>query len=132
MWTCSKCGEKHEDHFDSCWKCDHTRAGATVVATTQQEARHPLSCVRCATSLDYVGTKRFHEGTRWGVLGELGELLVNRESFDVFLCPRCGRVEFFVEDIGEERVVDGHPMFGVASGGVFFAMADAEQVRGAL
>jgi hypothetical protein len=35
-------------------------------------------------------------------------------------------------DMGEERVVDGHPMFGVASGGEFFVMADAEQVRGAL
>jgi len=34
-------------------------------------------------------------------------------------------------DMGEERVVDGHPMFGVASSGEFFAMADAEQVRGA-
>ena len=32
-------------------------------------------------------------------------------------------------DIGEERVVDGHPMFGVASSGEFFAMADAEQAR---
>jgi hypothetical protein len=21
MWTCSTCGEKHEDEFDSCWKC---------------------------------------------------------------------------------------------------------------
>jgi hypothetical protein len=21
MWICSKCGEKHEDEFDSCWKC---------------------------------------------------------------------------------------------------------------
>jgi len=35
-------------------------------------------------------------------------------------------------DMGEERVVDGRPMFGVASSGDFFAMADAEQVRGAL
>jgi hypothetical protein len=35
-------------------------------------------------------------------------------------------------DMGEERVVDGQPMFGVASGGEFFAMAGAEQVRGAL
>jgi hypothetical protein len=35
-------------------------------------------------------------------------------------------------DIGEERVVDGRPMFGIASGGEFFAMADAEQVRNAL
>ena len=35
-------------------------------------------------------------------------------------------------DMGEERVVDGRPMFGVASSGEFFAMADAEQVRGAI
>jgi uncharacterized protein len=35
-------------------------------------------------------------------------------------------------DIGEERVVDGRPMFGIASGGEFFAMADAEQMRDAL
>jgi hypothetical protein len=33
-------------------------------------------------------------------------------------------------DMGEERVVDGRAMFGVASSGEFFAMADAEQVRG--
>ncbi len=35
-------------------------------------------------------------------------------------------------DMGEERVVDGEPMFGVYSGGEFFAMADAKQVRDAL
>lgn len=35
-------------------------------------------------------------------------------------------------DMGEERVVDGLAMFGVASSGAFFAMADAEQVREAL
>ena len=33
-------------------------------------------------------------------------------------------------DIGEARVVEGREMFGVASSGVFFAMADAEEVRG--
>ncbi|MGZ5932824.1 MAG: DUF1285 domain-containing protein [Rhizomicrobium sp.] len=35
-------------------------------------------------------------------------------------------------DMGEERVVDGNRMFGIASGGEFFAMADAEQVRATL
>jgi len=35
-------------------------------------------------------------------------------------------------DTGEERMVDGRRMFGVASGGEFFAMADAEEVREAL
>lgn len=33
-------------------------------------------------------------------------------------------------DIGEERMVDGREMFGVASSGAFFAMADAKEVRG--
>ncbi|RJF70664.1 DUF1285 domain-containing protein [Rhodopseudomonas palustris] len=35
-------------------------------------------------------------------------------------------------DIGEERMVDGVPKFGIASGGAFFAMADAEQMRESL
>lgn len=34
-------------------------------------------------------------------------------------------------DIGEERMIDDRQMFGVASAGAFFAMADAEEVRGA-
>lgn len=53
-------------------------------------------------TLEYVGTKRFHEGTRWGILGEVGELFQHREHFDVYTCPRCGRVEFFVDGVGEE------------------------------
>jgi hypothetical protein len=35
-------------------------------------------------------------------------------------------------DMGEERMIDGRPMFGVESSGEFFPMADAEQVRAAL
>ena len=35
-------------------------------------------------------------------------------------------------DMGEELVVDGQPMFGIESGGEFFAMADAKLVRDAL
>jgi hypothetical protein len=34
-------------------------------------------------------------------------------------------------ELGEERVVDGRPMFGVLSAGDFFPMAEAEQVWGA-
>ncbi len=35
-------------------------------------------------------------------------------------------------DMGKQRMVDGHAMFGIESGDEFFTMADAEQVRGAL
>jgi hypothetical protein len=33
--------------------------------------------------------------------------------------------------MGEERMVDGQPMFGVESAGELIAIADAEQVRAA-
>ena len=66
------------------------------------EAVDPLLCARCQKSLEFVGSKRFHEGTNWGILGELGELFVKRERFDVYVCPRCGKVEFFVDGIGED------------------------------
>ena len=55
------------------------------------------TCLRCDAQLDCLGTKMFHEGVRWGVLGDLAELFTNRESFEVYVCPRCGHVEFFVE-----------------------------------
>ena len=35
-------------------------------------------------------------------------------------------------DIGEERMIDGQPMFGIESGGEFFTMANAQQMRAAL
>jgi hypothetical protein len=63
---------------------------------------HPLNCPRCDVPLDFAGTRRFHEGANWGILGEVGEIFVKRERFDVYVCPRCGRVEFFVDGIGEE------------------------------
>ena len=75
---------------------------ALTGGNAMSDATNPMKCPRCDTDLDYVGTKSFHEGTRWGFLGELGELFVNKESFDVYVCQRCGRVELFVDGIGEE------------------------------
>lgn len=61
-----------------------------------------VQCRRCDIRMEYAGMKKFHEGTNWGWLGELGELFVGRERFDVYVCPRCGVVEFFVDGIGED------------------------------
>jgi DNA-directed RNA polymerase subunit RPC12/RpoP len=62
-----------------------------------------VSCPRCDIALDYVGTRKFHEGTRaFDFLGGIWELFKNREHFDVYVCSRCGRVEMFVDGIGED------------------------------
>jgi hypothetical protein len=109
MWTCAKCGESLGDNFDTCWKCGTSKHGAEDPAFAKRAAvmqeqvqKHPLICPRCEQSLSYVGTRAFHEGTNWGVLGEFGELFVKKDKFDVYCCPRCGRVEFFVDGIGAE------------------------------
>ena len=114
MWTCRKCNESGEDGFDVCWKCGTSREGIedpafrTDPTPTETESApvtklvNPISCPRCNKALEYVGRKRFHEGTNWGFFGEVGELFVKREHFDVYVCPRCGRVEFFVDGTGEE------------------------------
>ena len=114
MWTCKKCGESVEDGFVVCWKCGTSQEGIedpqfravpsaeAMESTDVPKIVDPISCARCNQALQYVGRKRFHEGTNWGVLGELGELFVKRQHFDVYVCPRCGRVEFFVDGIGEQ------------------------------
>jgi hypothetical protein len=61
-----------------------------------------LPCPRCDRELAFVGTKSFHEGFRWGgLLGDWGEFLENVETFDLYICKHCGRVEFFVSGVGD-------------------------------
>lgn len=62
-----------------------------------------LDCLRCRTPLQYMGTKKFHEGTRWSVFGDLAELFENREQYDVYVCPQCGKVEMFVDGVGDAQ-----------------------------
>ena len=54
-------------------------------------------CLRCELKLAYVGEKRFREGGNWGVMGEIGHLFENSESYHVYICRQCGHVEFFVD-----------------------------------
>ena len=60
----------------------------------------PLNCIRCETQLTFVGDRDFHEGTRgWGFfLGDVGELLVNRQSVEMYACEACGHIEFFLPE----------------------------------
>lgn len=60
-----------------------------------------INCLRCHQPLKYVGAREFHEGPGGGLFSDLMELFMNKERFDVYVCQRCGQVEFFVDGIGE-------------------------------
>jgi uncharacterized protein YbaR (Trm112 family) len=64
----------------------------------------PLACPRCNAELNYVGTRQLHEEKNLSVLGELGEMFKNgaQEFLDIYTCKKCGRVELFVDGLGED------------------------------
>ena len=68
-----------------------------------------MTCVRCETDLDFVGTKKFQDESAGGVWSAFGEIFAKRQRFDVYACPRCGRVEFFVDGMGEQYRAEGQP-----------------------
>jgi DNA-directed RNA polymerase subunit RPC12/RpoP len=71
---------------------------------SQNRADQHVICPRCQTPLTYAGTKHFHEGTRaFDFLGGVFELLKHREAFDVYVCQACGRIELFLDGIGDEQ-----------------------------
>ncbi len=103
-WQCPECGERHEDGFSECWNCGYARGSGGDESVRGSGTADPMQCPVCRLTLDFVGTKKFHEGSRAApfVLGDFGELFVKREHFDVYVCSRCGRAELFLGGVGEE------------------------------
>ena len=103
----------------------------TVVKPEQDALRQPLlsHVLRFRTNVDdWVDAGPGHalRFEQQAVNGGLKPYLhVRRE-----LWAKVTRALFYdLVELGEERVVDGKPMFGVVSGGEFFAMAEASAVR---
>ena len=98
MWTCPKCGEQVERNFEACWNCEAPRPEG--IDLTEKRKTISMKCLRCDSEIEFLGTKNFLEGTHLDAW--LGDFFLNRERLDVYVCPKCGRVEFFVDRIGEE------------------------------
>ncbi|WP_313398795.1 hypothetical protein [Stenotrophomonas sp.] len=107
-WTCTTCKEINEDPFDRCWKCG-SHADGSPADIHEQRVDGPqwmqpprlIDCQRCpGTRMQFIGRRRFHEGSQAlpFLLGNLGELFVNREEFDLHACPNCGKVELFLSN----------------------------------
>jgi hypothetical protein len=69
---------------------------------SEQDTLDPMKCPRCNQPLQYAGMREFHEGPGGGFFSDWTEMFMNKERFDIYVCPRCGRVEFFVDGIGEQ------------------------------
>ena len=96
MKTCPHCNAEVEDNFDLCWNCNYSFTEKKIIEINDLAlGSREINCLRCDVKMLYSGEYKFHEGTRTGVFGNLFELFTNRERFELYICPKCGKVEFF-------------------------------------
>ena len=104
MNSCPNCNAETEKGFEICWNCCCSLSGDKVIGSEEELDTNTeldpnirkIACLRCNTNLLYLGVYRFHEGARLGVWGNFFELFVNRECFEIYVCLKCGKTEFFV------------------------------------
>lgn len=101
MKTCPNCQSEVEAGFDMCWNCNYSFDEHKVVVMDEREQAdevRKIDCLRCRVPMVYTGNFKFHEGTRYGMFGNLFEAFTNRETFDLHVCPQCRKVEFFLPE----------------------------------
>ena len=80
----------------NCPNCNYSLIEEKIIDIKQEsQGSREIDCLRCAIPMCYTGNYEFHEGFNTGVFGGLFELMVNKERFELYLCPKCGKVEFF-------------------------------------
>ncbi len=91
MKNCPNCGAEILDNFELCWNCkfqSNRKIKIIKIEDAQEKTVREIDCLRCKIPMAYSGSYKFHEGARIGALGGVFELFVNRESFDLYVCPK--------------------------------------------
>ena len=102
-WVCRRCCADNDTDAALCASCGARPDGSINPAmAAAAPGGRMLDCLRCGQPMTFRGERRFHEGSQAApfLLGDFGELLVNRQAFDVFTCAGCGKVEFVLDPDG--------------------------------
>lgn len=126
MKTCPNCKSEVEDNFEICWNCQYSFIDNKVIdlndfklvcpgcKTVVEETMHfcpvcrydlakfqvvkkeidnkLIECLRCKIPLFLHERFDFQEGF------QTSTLFTNRVSFDLYVCPKCRKVEFFLPE----------------------------------
>lgn len=93
MQICPNCNEEVTENFEICWNCGFSFVdGEFVSLEPQYERLSTFNCLRCNIPMQYDGNYNIRKGTGAGVFTDYF-------VFDVFVCPKCGKVEFFIPNL---------------------------------
>lgn len=57
-----------------------------------------LSCLRCGNKMEFERTENIQLGNRRSFFGELSNLAAGALQVDIYVCPECRHIEFFLAD----------------------------------
>ena len=63
-----------------------------------------LDCLRCGRQMRYIGREKLQLGQTGWVLGDLPNLFAGAMSVDIYTCPDCRKMEFYLADEIEEEL----------------------------
>ncbi len=102
MKECPNCIVSVHDEYNVCWNCSYnfaTKKAEGFVSNDMDIKREGLSskkidCLRCKTTMLFGANRKFRKESNIG--GNITDLLDSRSSYDVYVCPNCEKVEFFL------------------------------------
>ena len=57
-----------------------------------------MNCLRCGRQMRYIKRENLQLGQTGWVLGDLPNLIAGSLELEIYICPQCGKVEFFTPE----------------------------------
>lgn len=63
-----------------------------------------LSCLRCGKAMRYIKREQLQLGQTGWILGDLPNLFAGAMTVDIYTCPACGKIEFYLAEDKENDI----------------------------
>ena len=64
--------------------------------------REDIICLRCEQKMNHIRTEKLQLGQTGWILGDLPNLLAGAIEVDIYACPKCKKIEFYLADSSED------------------------------
>ena len=80
-------------------KCEDKSEFAEVVSMENN-----IECLRCGQKMNYIRKGKIQLGQTGWLLGDLPNLLAGAMEVDIYTCPKCRKIEFYLANSEEGEV----------------------------
>ncbi len=61
-----------------------------------------IACLRCGCKMTHIKTEKLQLGQTGWIFGNLPNLLAGAMEVDIYSCPECRKLEFYLADVKED------------------------------